>query len=101
MRCLSPGGPASVAQGGSPVYQRGALAVALACVLAAPLAAEEPKPLARTHAHNDYEHKRPLLDALECGFTSVEADIWLVKGQLLVAHTPLAWDTKRTLEALS
>lgn len=68
---------------------------------AAPLAAaEEKKPLARAHAHNDYEHKRPLLDALDCGFCSVEADIWLVKGQLLVAHTPLDWNTDRTLEKL-
>lgn len=29
------------------------------------------------HAHNDYEHARPLLDALEQHFESVEADIWL------------------------
>lgn len=43
-------------------------------------------PLARAHAHNDYLHTRPLLDALEHGFTSVEADIWLVDGELLVAH---------------
>jgi hypothetical protein len=67
---------------------------------AAPLAAGEPKPLPRAHAHNDYEHARPLADALECGFCSVEADVWLVKGQLLVAHTPLKWDTSRTLEKL-
>jgi hypothetical protein len=75
--------------------------VLIAC-LAKPLVAEEKpvKPLARTHAHNDYEHKRPLLDALDCGFCSVEADIWLVKGQLLVAHTPVAWNTERTLEKL-
>lgn len=38
------------------------------------------------HAHNDYEHPRPLLDALERGFDSVEADVWLVDGDLLVAH---------------
>lgn len=63
-------------------------------------AADEPKPLQRAHAHNDYEHKRPLFDALACGFCSVEADVWLVKGQLLVAHTPLKWDTSRTLEKL-
>ena len=72
-----------------------------ALLLPAPLfAADEPKPLPRAHAHNDYEHTRPLLDALGCGFCSVEADIWLVKGQLLVAHTPLQWDTARTLEKL-
>lgn len=43
-------------------------------------------PLARAHAHNDYLHARPLFDALDRGFTSVEADIWLVDGELLVAH---------------
>lgn len=47
-------------------------------------AAEPRAPLA--HAHNDYEHRRPLLDALERGFGSVEADVWLVEGELLVAH---------------
>jgi len=43
-------------------------------------------PLPRAHAHNDYEHPRPLLDALDSGFCSVEADVWLVNGRLLVAH---------------
>lgn len=47
-------------------------------------AAEVRSPLA--HAHNDYEHARPLLEALERGFDSVEADVWLVDGALLVAH---------------
>lgn len=69
-------------------------------LFATPLSAAEPKPLPRAHAHNDYEHRRPLLDALDCGFCSVEADIWLVKGQLLVAHTPVDWNTERTLEKL-
>ncbi len=69
----------------------------------APLGAEESKPvvpLPRAHAHNDYEHPRPLLDALDSGFCSVEADIWLAKGRLLVAHTPLQLNTERTLEKL-
>ena len=43
-------------------------------------------PLEHAHAHNDYEHERPLLDALDNGFCSVEADIWLIAGELLVAH---------------
>jgi hypothetical protein len=47
--------------------------------------AAEPRPLL-AHAHNDYEHPRPLLDALDRGFDSVEADVWLVDGELLVAH---------------
>ncbi|WP_052947566.1 phosphatidylinositol-specific phospholipase C/glycerophosphodiester phosphodiesterase family protein [Aneurinibacillus tyrosinisolvens] len=57
-------------------------------------------PLARTHAHNDYEHTRPLLDALEHGFTSVEADIWLVNGELLVAHDIKDLRPGRTLKSL-
>lgn len=38
------------------------------------------------HAHNDYEHERPLLDALDQNFHSVEADVWLVDGEILVSH---------------
>lgn len=43
-------------------------------------------PLPGAHAHGDGEHERPLYDALSHGFTSVEADVWLVGGRLLVAH---------------
>ncbi|MFD9858733.1 phosphatidylinositol-specific phospholipase C/glycerophosphodiester phosphodiesterase family protein [Streptomyces alboflavus] len=59
-----------------------------------------PRPLAQAHAHNDYEHPRPLLDALDHRFTSVEADIFLVGGKLLVAHDPEDLDPNRTLESL-
>ncbi|MFE0445609.1 phosphatidylinositol-specific phospholipase C/glycerophosphodiester phosphodiesterase family protein [Streptomyces fungicidicus] len=59
-----------------------------------------PSPLWRAHAHNDYEHPRPLLDALDHRFGSVEADIYLVGGQLLVAHDPEDLDPSRTLESL-
>ena len=62
--------------------------------------AAEPVPLVRAHAHNDYEHTRPLLDALDHGFASVEADIHLVDGQLLVAHDRKSVKPERTLEAL-
>jgi hypothetical protein len=62
-----------------------------------PRAAE---PLPRAHAHNDYEHSRPLLDALDHGFCNVEADIHLVNGALLVAHDADKVDPKRTLESL-
>lgn len=57
-------------------------------------------PLPRAHAHNDYLHDRPLEDALQNGFCSVEADIYLVEGQLLVAHTFLELDSKKTLRKL-
>lgn len=59
-----------------------------------------PAPTPRAHAHNDYEHARPLLDALDQGFTSVEADVWLVDGRLLVAHDRDAVRPDRTLESL-
>jgi hypothetical protein len=52
------------------------------------------------HAHNDYEHERPLHDALLHGFTSVEADVWLVDGELLVAHDLVDVDPAKTLESL-
>lgn len=57
-------------------------------------------PLAPAHAHNDYEHDQPLQDAIDHGFTSVEADVWLVDGELLVAHDLADVDPDRTLESL-
>jgi hypothetical protein len=57
-------------------------------------------PLSFAHAHNDYEHPRPLLDALDQGFCNVEADVWLVEGKLLVAHDREKVDSNRTLQSL-
>jgi hypothetical protein len=74
-----------------------------ASALGLTLAAQDEKPitpLLRAHAHNDYEHKRPLLDALEQGFCSVEADVYLVGQELLVAHTSRDLKPERTLEKL-
>lgn len=62
--------------------------------------AANPVPLPRAHAHNDYEHSRPLLDALDHGFCSVEADIYLVNDQLLVAHDRDKVRPDRTLQSL-
>lgn len=59
-----------------------------------------PTPLLHAHAHNDYEHTRPLFDALDHGFTSVEADIFLVGSSLLVGHSYLELSPERTLKAL-
>jgi len=63
-------------------------------------AAPEANPLAQAHAHNDYEHARPLQDALDHGFTSVEADVWLVGGELLVGHDATDLVPGRTLQSL-
>lgn len=70
------------------------------------------KSLSRAHAHNDYEHTRPLLDALDQGFTSVEADVYVAPlpagtpgalasaTGLYVAHDPQDIDPSKTLAAL-
>lgn len=65
-----------------------------------PPAQAQPVPLPRAHAHNDYEHARPLLDALDHGFGSVEADVHLADGALLVAHDRSDVEPGRTLQAL-
>ncbi|HEU4947513.1 MAG TPA: glycerophosphodiester phosphodiesterase family protein [Kribbella sp.] len=56
--------------------------------------------LATAHAHNDYEHRQPLQDALDRGFNSVEADVWLIDGELRVAHDEVDAVPGRTLESL-
>lgn len=62
--------------------------------------AADPVPLTCVHAHNDYEHKHPLFDALDQGFCSVEADIHLVDGKLLVAHDLREVNPRLTLQSL-
>jgi hypothetical protein len=69
-----------------------AVGILLICGLTA-----DPVPLARAHAHNDYAHARPLLDALDNGFCSVEADVFLVDGRLLVGHDRKDLAPDRTL----
>jgi hypothetical protein len=73
-------------------------AVGITCA-AEPIATAA-SPLPRAHAHNDYRHERPLLDALQHGFGSVEADIYLVDGQLLVGHDRDQLQPGRTLQSL-
>src|SRR5436190_6302175 len=74
----------------------------LVCLLSliAACARAETVPLIHAHAHNDYEHKRPLFDALSHGFCNVEADIWLVNGRLLVAHDLRDTKPEKTLQSL-
>jgi hypothetical protein len=77
-----------------------ALLLALALGISPARAKNPLVPLIHAHAHNDYLHPRPLLDALDQGFCSVEADIYLVDGQLLVAHNREDVRPERTLESL-
>jgi hypothetical protein len=76
-----------------------ALAI-FAATAALPFDSPLPRALPSAHAHNDYEHPRPLFDALDHGFCSVEADIFLVDGQLLVGHNRGDLKPGRTLEKL-
>jgi hypothetical protein len=84
--------------------------LAFACCLLSPLSlgwtaslarGDEPTPpLTRAHAHNDYHHPRPLADALDQGFCSVESDVFLVDDQLLVGHDRGELRADRTLRTL-
>lgn len=77
-----------------------AIMLAVLVTATAAFAADDAQPLDKAHAHNDYEHERPLLDALSHGFTGVEADVWLVDGELLVAHDREEVEPGRTLQSL-
>ncbi|MDB5154284.1 MAG: hypothetical protein JWR54_3035 [Mucilaginibacter sp.] len=57
-------------------------------------------PLPNGFAHNDYRHKHPLYDALDNGFTNIEADIFLKDNRLIVAHVFPYFKHNRTLEKL-
>ncbi len=81
-------------------FRQSSLAWTVAAVVLATQPAAAVEPLAQAHAHNDYLHDRPLFDALDHGFTSVEADIFLVDGKLLVAHTERELDPEKSLEKL-
>lgn len=76
------------------------LVIAIACLSLFSVRAHAQSPLDHAHAHNDYKHARPLLDALDRGYGSVEADIFLVDGALLVAHARDSVRADRTLESL-
>ncbi len=57
-------------------------------------------PLPNAFAHNDYLHPHPLFDALQNGYTNIEADIFLKGGRLIVAHIDPFFKKERTLETL-
>lgn len=98
-----------VAGGGRPAYKPGREEFSMKRILShgmwllttAAFAAEIPGSFSpRAHAHNDYLHARPLADAMSHGFRSIEADIWLTNGLLLVAHDFKDTSPERTLQKL-
>ncbi|WP_291938889.1 alkaline phosphatase [Chryseobacterium sp.] len=52
------------------------------------------------HSHNDYMQEVPFWEAYYAQFGSIEADVFLVKGKLWVAHTEKELSADRTLENL-
>jgi glycerophosphoryl diester phosphodiesterase len=56
--------------------------------------------LPKAHAHNDYDQQRPLVGAMELGFGSIEADVYLVDGKLLVGHNRKDLKPDRTLDGM-
>jgi hypothetical protein len=57
-------------------------------------------PALRLHGHNDYLQPVPLTRALEYGIGSLEADIYLVDGELRVGHERWQLRPGRTLESM-
>ena len=77
---------------------KGLVALALVACLAG--AALPPVPLPVASSSDDHQRARPLADALERGFCSIEADIYLSDGQLLVGQPDGSLDAAHTLQAL-
>ncbi len=73
---------------------------AFACLAGSLFAYSQTLPIAHGHAHNDYVHKRPLLEAVENGFTSIEIDVYLHHDRLVVSHVALGLNRKKTIEEL-
>jgi hypothetical protein len=81
-------------------YRNLVVTTAIVVAFSASAISRAEKPLENAHAHNDYLHEHPLFDALDLGFNSVEADIFLVDGELLVGHSRGQLKPERTLESL-
>ena len=52
------------------------------------------------HSHNDYTRDRPLYDALDNGFTSIEVDVYLHENRMVVTHDNKLLDEKPTIQEL-
>lgn len=54
----------------------------------------------KLHSHNDYEQTVPFWTAFSAGCASIEVDLFLQEGQLLVAHERESIRANRTLQSL-
>jgi hypothetical protein len=56
--------------------------------------------LNRVHSHNDYMQARPLDEALDNGFNSVEVDVFPANGKLFVSHNERDIKADKTIESI-
>lgn len=71
-----------------------------ACWLAPEVSVRSVDPALRLHGHNDYLQPVPLQRALDLRLGSIEADIYLVDGELRVGHERWQLRKGRTLESM-
>lgn len=81
-----------------PLYLLAALTVSLTVRPSETKAQPATYTVANTHSHNDYEQPTPFWMAWKEQFGSIEADIWLRKGVVLIGHDTNEIKTGRTLE---
>lgn len=55
---------------------------------------------AQAHSHNDYEQKRPFMEAYQQQFGSIEVDLFLVNDSLYAAHHARDIQAERTFRSL-
>ncbi|OYY13818.1 MAG: hypothetical protein B7Y69_12385, partial [Sphingobacteriia bacterium 35-40-8] len=60
----------------------------------------QPYTTANAHSHNDYEQNKPFTLAFNELFGSIEADIFLSNGAILVGHNLKDLNPNRSLENL-
>lgn len=77
------------------------LSITVFVLLVSSLPAQQIKyTVANAHSHNDYVHKVRFWDAWQNGFGSIEANIILDNGDLLIAHDPIPpGQERRTLDS--
>lgn len=72
----------------------------LFCSQAGTIAQQKKYTVAQAHSHNDYLQAEPFIAAFNAGFGSIEADIFPVNGNLLVAHSAKEINPLRSLNTL-
>ena len=71
-----------------------------ACVLASFSGYAQNKAAFAVHSHNDYLQPVPFWDAYSAGCASIEVDVILQEGELMVAHEKESIQASRTFESL-